>query len=535
MNQTGKSIHPANLQEFLDSAANAVAEGQQQFQTPANLAAALRSRLPAVHSECLADLHMGAGNILKSIPETVGLGLDIDARVSRLTAPEGGRWHPARADLTLWYPLAKETDLRLPFIAINPPFSLQWHTERLAPLADSTVSGVADCYKAQGKTINSTLASFLIALDLLSAAGEGFMVANADTARRLFGDPCDPSAPALHPDLRPHIWQWLEIPGAVFEGVSTAFDTAVLYFRRAEDWEETSPPSYLRAPSSDPATIARILAAAPPYPSYRLRDRHQLNVHGVTANWKALREEYAARHLGEPPQWNISLMLTGRIRCHLTPFQEIAKAIPRAEIDGLLSLHDKAPMSFCVTATSRTILRRAVRSPLWNVQPALLAAVDKALEEYERLGSPFYQPTPIQSLGWVDEHSHLTCSSPGIGSAKPGDKCPIECSIEDLKWKGTKTNLSGEPETLTFTGKELLVTLTDPAGHRHHFHARREDKEAAAEYPPNTPQETHHHAAALVDHFHIPTPKDIAALNPDAYRDNLHRLTALEARMNGAA
>ncbi len=532
MNQSASTINPANLQEMLDSATNAAELGQQQYYTPANLCAALRSALPGIHCELLADLHFGSGNIARAIPETTALGLDIDARTETLHAPKGSKWHLTRADLTHWYPIAKEADLRLPFIAINPPFSLKWHTERLSQLSESSAPNVAECFNSQGKTIDSTLASFLISIDLLSQNGEGFMVCNASTARRFFGDPTDPSSPASHPALARNIWQWLEIPGAIFEGTTTAFDTAVLYLRRVAEYETPSPISFLRAPSSDPATIARILTASAAAPRLRrLTDSHLLSKREIMEKWEAIGTEYGTRHNGTPPEYNISLSSSGRIRTYLTPFQHLSGKIPRDLIASLHALEGHTPIGLCVTATHRTALRAAAQSGIWNVQPRLLSEIENALAAYDREGAPFYEPSQVQSLGWVDEHSHLVCSAPGIGTAKPGDKCPISCSIEDIEWKGTKTNFNGELETLTFKGKELLVSLTDPSGHIHHFHVRREDNAipSSAHF-----SETHHHITSLLDHFHIPTPQDVASLHPEAYQANLAALTALEERINAA-
>ena len=49
MKQSGNTIHNANLQEFLDSAANAADYGQRQFFTPPDLAAALCRPLASGH------------------------------------------------------------------------------------------------------------------------------------------------------------------------------------------------------------------------------------------------------------------------------------------------------------------------------------------------------------------------------------------------------------------------------------------------------------------------------------------------------
>ena len=236
MHQSGNTTQNANLQEFLDSAANAAEFGQRQFYTPPSIAAALFRPLPALRKHCICDLHFGDGSLAKASGSTLALGLDIDARVkNELKPPTDAAWHVEQADLTRFYGIAAEAGLQFPFITINPPFSLRWYSDRLTALRDSHIDEVAAAAAAHPEQIDSTLASFLIALDLLLPYGEGFMVCNALTARRLFGQPDGPTGKtrAQHPDLMKYLYLWLEIPGRIFENQATDFPTAVLYFSRS--------------------------------------------------------------------------------------------------------------------------------------------------------------------------------------------------------------------------------------------------------------------------------------------------------------
>ena len=115
-----------------------------------------------------------------------------------------------QADVTRFYPLAHQARLKHDLLLLNPPFSLQWWLDRLAPLALSDVPGVKETYAtacSKGDTIDSTLATLLIALDSLSSSGEGFMICNGDTARRLIGDPATSNdAPLADPALIRNVW-----------------------------------------------------------------------------------------------------------------------------------------------------------------------------------------------------------------------------------------------------------------------------------------------------------------------------------------
>jgi hypothetical protein len=132
----------------------------------------------------------------------------------------------------------------------------------------------------------------------------------------------------------------------------------------------------------------------------------------------------------------------------------------------------------------------------------------------------------------VDEYSALTCKSGGIGSAKPGDSCPIQCSVEPTVWRDMKINLAGNEEELEYSGKELLVQLTDPAGCQHHFHVRKDDAKSDPVSENGRIKIVHWHIADLIEHFHIPIPKDIATLHPEKYQAHINTIDALQARIN---
>ena len=530
MNQSGKQIHNANLQEFLDSAANANEKGQQQFFTPHNLAAALCQPLPARRKDLVFDLAFGSGNLAAAAGARHAIGLDIDARVTKdLTPPEDALWEVEKADLTHWYPIAAEVGFTAPYILINPPFSLRWYADRLTPLRSSDIPEIAEAAATFGEYVDSTLASFLIALDLLAYNGDGFMVCNSDTAKRFLG------TDGKHPALRKYIWAWLEIPGAIYEGQHTAFDTAVLYFSRSHG-NHGAEPLHLTAPSADALAVERTLMCPEIFSARkgsRIVHSHECRVIDTLASFKNIATEYGVRHRGRRPAWNIRLDDSGNLRTHLTPFQNTSKKLCRTLIGKLHALTGHAPISLCVTATARTALREAMQCGVWTIEPAVLEAVAKALADYDREGAPFYPPNEVQALGWIDEHGQLACKAPGIGSCQPGERYTIASTVETTNWEGKKTNLLGEEERLSYSGRELLVTLTDPDGVKHHFHVRKDEKIHEDETKPcGTVTARHWHIADLVRHFAIPIPQDIATLRPTEYQANLASIKRLEEIIN---
>ncbi|MEI6655061.1 MAG: hypothetical protein WCP45_09860 [Verrucomicrobiota bacterium] len=578
MHQQGNSIHPGNIQHFADSAKNAIQLGQRQFFTPPDLAAALCSVFKATQAGIATDLMAGDLALLKAAKRAHSCGIDVDERIS---SPHPQSSNPRstsvyQADVTRFYPLAHAAGLKHDLLLLNPPFSLQWWLSRLAPLALSTVTGVKETYAAalaKGDTMDSTLATLLIALDSLSTYGEGFLICNGNTARRLIGDPqagitdsgsriadregrVRTSSSTVHNPqsaisslLMRNIWCWLDIPGAVFDGQASDFPTAVLYFSASHG--NAAPhdrgPLYLHSPSADPGTVTATLTtaiSARPFAFCGRSIAHEYQAQNWKDNflpvWNAVREEYHQLHHGAKPAWNLSLHQDGTIRTFLDPFRRAAYVHNRDLLTAFRSMSGESPAGLVVQQASRAALKHAMVSGSWRVQPELIAAVDAAIAAYESVRAPFYTPNEVQSLGWLDEESLITCHKPGIPGFVPGQAYPLRTWIEDTAWHDKKTNLAGHEEDLALSGRELVVEVTDSDDQPHRFHVRRSDADAdASNSPPasrrsHSPSESHHHIQSLIDHFQIPIPRDVAHTNPAAYQANLARLDSLQALINAA-
>lgn len=535
MKQQGNSINPGNIQHFSESAKNAIQLGQRQFFSPPDLAAALCTMFAASKSTCATDLMAGGGALLTAAKRPESLAIDIDERVKGLLS----NFASYQADVTRYYPLAHAIGLTHDLLLLNPPFSLQWYLDRLAPLALSDVTGVKQLYAAamaKGDTIDSTLATLAIALDSLSSGGEGMMICNADTARRLIGDPEGKGELPATPLLR-NVWCWLDIPGALYEGQQTPFPTAVLYFSASHGRHapEDSKPLYLHSPSADPQTVARTLATAISARRFAFHGRSietfyqaQKFKEDLMPLWVAVRAEYHQLYHGLKPDWNLQLTPNGKIRTHLDPFRRVAYEHNRALLLAFQEMNGHAPASLVVQQASRAAVKHAMVCGAWRVQPDLVAAVDAAIAAYECVRAPFYTPNEVQSLGWLDEESQIPCRRPGIPGFREGQRYALRTWIEDTSWKDTKTNLEGDSERLVMSGRELVVELLADDDEKHHFHVRRDDSKLGADR-----DGIHHHAIpALLAHFEIPIPRDVAQTNPAAYQSNLTRIDQLEALIN---
>jgi hypothetical protein len=182
------SINPNIFGELLNSASNAADKGQAQFFTPPKFAKQLAAGLPAFRP-VICDLTCGNSQLLEGIStrDTAHwLGCDID--------PAGALPHRKltfiHSDLTTLHPMLLEVEWEADLFALNPPWDMHWYRDRLKDLADSALPGVAHAFDAHDgrtsrDTIDSTVATLMMALDRCTHRGEGLLIANESTLQRL--------------------------------------------------------------------------------------------------------------------------------------------------------------------------------------------------------------------------------------------------------------------------------------------------------------------------------------------------------------
>lgn len=529
--QKGQSLTAGNLQELLDSATNADQIGGQQFYTPPEYAKAFAIALNPIPGVAI-DFEMGAGNLLSALESdpkrTIAkLGVDIDERVRKPAGAEGN-WQTMRGDVTRLYPLWHDVEMFADTVAINPPFSLRWHSDRLMDLTRSRLPAVARAAAEalRKPTIDSTLASLLIALDRLSHRGEGFMVCNENTAKRFLGDPDlginaqGTSIPTAA--LRRHVWLWLTVPGSFFDNVLTEMPVAVLYFASGHQSEQ---PLHLTAADTSLVSIRNCLSMAA---LQRDTLRRGMKVfyegdaaRGSTSAFEAAKGEYACLYGERARPYNIWLDENGCIQRHLTNYQRSSRKVDSTQVSRLNAIAGQRPMAMVVQKATRTALLSVVRSDIWKVEPSLLAKVEESIAEYNSVRAPFYPLNDVQRLGYLDEEDSISCRTPLGTGFIPGKIYPIATSTRKVTRKGSKLSLLGERQELELTGMELFITITDGSGAAHEFTHLCEVKD-----------EYHHDLECLIQHFVIPQVPDIAALKPDQFERNLQRLEELEGLIN---
>jgi len=540
-------IAPANLEAVLNSAANAGFKGQAQWHTPAEWGAILAQGLPS-YRPVLVDLTCGNGQLL--LGAAAGgtrhlLGADIEDLP--FTDPAGRTTATIHADITLLADYLARADWTADCFVLNYPFDHHWYRERLAFLGRSDCAAVEVAFNAHdgrtGKdTIDSTVAGLCLALDRCSPYGEGFIIANHSTVERLLFREGAP-----HAALASHVWARVTIAGnicATRGGAAPAtgdagdgFKTSVLYFARAH----TGGPN--RTVIADTMDEAREACAKLGRMRVALRAGSVIRQFegGHTADtaslWAAIGLEWRTvqgRNRPGDARWNIWLEADGTIATNLTPFQEASEPLKKQQYVKLNSLKGRHPMQLILQKAERKELERAVFGTVWRVAPAVTEAVQGALAEYNAVRSPLYPLTKIQRLGYLDDNDDILCLSDLDASFSAGRRYTIRTETISVARTGTKMNLTGGVDAVSWEGSELALFIKDDEGIERLFMEERlrAPNVRLSIQAENAPSPIEYNLQQLVEHFEIPEVPDVAVKNPAGYRRNLDLLEQIESIIN---
>jgi hypothetical protein len=577
-------INPRIFQQFLDSARNARAKGQSQFYTPPEFAAIAGSPLPK-HRFRVADLTAGNGQLLAGVANDTTeklYAIEIEpgagGRPKAVTpgsagVPPAGRVHPSSSagetpalpgvaprpspaihsltgDLTLLYPLLVDVDWQCDLFALNPPWDLHWHRDRLTDLARSDVPAVSAAFaghdgRVPESAIDSTVATLLMAMDRCGRRGEGVLIANAATIERLI---LAPDAP--HGALAAHCWAVLTVAGNPMTGdAGNSYEgtmrTMLLYWARGHEAGVQV--------RKDVATLGELNREAAILNHTRDRYRSGPSVRSDygEANpqlWQGVATEWAARSKPERTDYNLWLCEDGTIGCHLSIYEDLATSCkPRKDQAWQLHrLKKRRPMQMVLQRAERKeLLEAAGPGSVFRVDPKLLTAIEQALIEYDACRAPLYPLPEIQRLGYLEEEDTLLCAkdlsqkteddqnkTPPVFRA--GERYQMRTQSLMVIRRGTRPNLAGEQELIEYSGQELGFFIRGEDGQERLFlEARlrmehtwvdmgRGVKGPALEMIDFTLQD-------LANHFTIPTVRDVSEVNPLAYRQNLAEIARLES------
>ena len=554
------AIAPANLQAVLDSAANAVHKGQAAWFTPIPWAEALALALPS-YRPVMVDLTCGNGQLLGGAAATGTyhrLGCDIEALPDDPDQIMGASF-PARfiqADVTLLADYLHRAEWEADCFVLNFPFDHHWYRDRLAFLSDSACRAVSIAFdrhdgRTSEDTIDSTVAGLCLALDRCSPWGEGYIIANHNTVERLIWNDDAP-----HAALAAHIWCRVTVNHNICDG-REGMQTDILYFARAHTSgcnKEIHSITSLAEAAQALATVGKArlgLRAGSVVRQYE--GGHTAN---TTELWDAIGLEWRTDQGKNRPtdqRWNIWLDADGTLATNLTPFQEAAEPLKKAQYVRLHALKGKHPMQLILQKAERKDLERAVFGTIWRVAPAVIEAVQGALAEYNAVRSPLYPLSQIQRLGYLDDNDDILClkdlwlvdgltsvggtpQPPGTPTFCAGQRYTIRTETISVTRTGQKMNVTGSLDDVSWEGSELALFIRDADGIERLFmedHLSQENVRLSIQAE-GAPSPIEFNLQHLIEHFEIPEVPDVAAVHPEAYQHNLALLHLIEEIVNSA-
>lgn len=376
-----------NLDAVLKASKNGLKKGSQQYWTPLPYAELLMLPLTRCRP-AIADLQCGAGNLLKvamNAETRTIMGSDIDPRC---IVPQGihgdSRKHRGVGSCVEMFDILNEAQVRFDLSLWNPPFSLKWPVE------------------SYGKTpLDSTMASFRMACDLMSPYGEALFICNAATADRLLAD-----APGVE-----KCWLWVTMP-SFFKGVDPTMQVAVLYLAN----DHASGPYRHALADNDPANVRATMLEfhiqRSTYINGRTLSYPTSASYTVGDQFRACAEELERREkerAGKGGGHNIWLSDEGKIRTYLTSFQQKSTKVPRDLAERLATLDQRHPMELVVQADTRAALIQAVNGGIWRVHPDVTGTVTACVHEYNVSRAPFVPLNEVLRLGYLEEERFIVC------------------------------------------------------------------------------------------------------------------------------
>ncbi len=554
--QVNSGIRSDNVQEMLESAKNAGDKGQASFYTTLGLAHTVAKCLPAFRPQ-LCDLTSGDGHFLiGAANETTKhlFGSDLDGIRTMSNEKE---WHVNKitGDLTLLHNLLDEVKWRADLFVLNPPWDLHWHRDRFKRLAQSDLLSVRQAFtkghdrRLGDESIDSTVATLMLALDFCTQRGEGVLISNNATLERLIFGLDAPFAA-----LKQHCWLRAAVKGnpmTPHEGSKWGddFQTGFVWFAK----------SHIGGPQNlglfdDQGDLDAMLSI----PQRRHRTGVSVgaapHIHEDTRSlWGAVKDEWkTTQDAKKPGGFNIWLDPDGCIKTQLSLFQDKSFKVDKAAAKRLFALNGQRPMQLVMQRAQRAELLRTVNGGVWRVHPDLPAKVDAAVREYLSVRAPLYPLSEVQRLGYLDEQDMITCKKdlvvefkpyamPGFGGRTKesihqspprvvfheGESYPIRTQAVRLEKSKTKPNSAGYENEFLISGQDLAIFIKDATGKERCFMDARLMKSDVK----LDGVKVDHELQLIPEHFDIPEVPDMADLNPDGMRNAVAEINRIEQFM----
>jgi hypothetical protein len=453
--------------------AGAVTGLQQYFSPPE--AAGLIALVNGPRASTL-DLTAGNGALLAEVNPKYRFGIEIDH-----DQIEADSYEAIQGDVRHAVPLLRLVGTKFPRVACNPPFGLDW--------------------KVNGRTQNSTVATWQMAISLLADDGAGAFIAGRDRFLRDVADRPDAAG----------IYALVECED-LFDGVELPCLIAFfIHPRRAERlrelvssrFQDSGDPLRLSAPRSELAHLGDEIVAERErrgvyfFPQYRCPHRDTLveRFAGVRNELTRRREEAASSR----QQFDLALC-GGRISSRPSPFARLALG-QRDFLRNVERLHNQPSAYFALNLREWRQLCALRDEEVLTIDPALCEAAEAAAQEAERAICPLYEVRPQQRLAFLDDLDSILCRKSDPDRAfEAGERYPLTTSsdIEITQSERPHTKRDGDVEIRRYE-HEAKVLRVEIDGHAFNESA------ADVDY--------------LLGHFELPDPGDIAARFPADVED----------------
>ncbi len=296
-------------------------------------------------------------------------------------------------------------------------------------------------------------------------------------------------------------------------------------------------------------------------------------VEETVPRWKALAERARSMRPNAPPQYHLTLFgneirvrlglfdsAMVKVNCELAQFAERLAALDgrnplqvvmqrdeRAFILGLCKENAEMLKSENLKSDSEfqhVSMSASQRFP-WTVDPALRAAVQAAVAQYNAIRAPLVPLPKIERLGYLDENDDILCVQ-DLGDFRAGVRYPLSTRSIRFTRTTTKPNIRGEDEELELSGQERAVIIKSDSPSTPSTKSKTPSTESnestfmdASLRAPNVEvgekpgaEVVQFTLQQLVDHFDIPEVPDIATTDPVRYNNLIAQLHQPEQLTN---
>ena len=147
----------------------------------------------------------------------------------------------------------------------------------------------------------------------------------------------------------------------------------------------------------------------------------------MDSRWNEL-TKIAEEEQGVLPKYNIYLDGGGFLKTYLSTRKvmsiEMRKKVKRDTILRLHKINGAHPLTLTAEKETRDLMRDLAKSGIYDIEPAAMLAIDKALEEVKLMACPIMPVTDFESVAYADEEEELKCikDEESVATMEPSSK-----------------------------------------------------------------------------------------------------------------